>query len=159
MKRFTPNLKKITTSSASSDTLNALLETLENLEEIIIESDEDEWELSEKVYPKIKKLSCCFELNVEQFSKQFPNLETLELNIIWKSESFIVDLLNGFKLLKKLQMSIRCKSELDPEPVLQCLQEHGGSLEEAEVYFRFPRLQTVPEFAIEKKPGGSFCIK
>jgi hypothetical protein len=131
---------------------------LENLEEIIIESDEDDWDLSEKVYPKIKKLSCCFELNIEQFSKQFPNLETLKLNIIRKSESFIADLLNGFKLLKKLQMSIWCDAELDPEPVLQCFQEYGGNLEEAEADFRFPRLQAVPGFAIEKKPDGSFCI-
>jgi hypothetical protein len=156
MKRIAPNLKKLVIHEASSDTLNALLETLENLEEIKFECEE--WQLSEKVHPKIRQISCCFELNVEQFSKQFPNVESLELNIIWKSDSFIGDLLNGFKQLKTLQMNIRCDAELNPEPVLQCLQEYGGNLEEAQVDFRFPRLQAVPGFAIVKKSGGSFCI-
>jgi hypothetical protein len=75
MNRFTPNLKKIVICSTSSDTIYALLETLDSLEALKIERGR-EWEITEIVYPKIKYLGIVgFDHNVEQFTKQFPNLE------------------------------------------------------------------------------------
>jgi hypothetical protein len=81
MKRITPNLKKIEISCASSDTINALLENLENLESVKMRQC-DTWELSGKVHPKIKHLDCQsrFKFDVEQLTKQFPNLEFLNLS-------------------------------------------------------------------------------
>jgi hypothetical protein len=55
MKQFTPNLKKIIIRSDSSDTVDALLDNLENLESMRVVWGPI-WNESEKVYPKIKHL-------------------------------------------------------------------------------------------------------
>jgi hypothetical protein len=55
MKLITPNLKKIEIHCNSSDQINALLETLENLESVKILKGV--WKVpSEKFYPKVKYL-------------------------------------------------------------------------------------------------------
>ncbi len=52
MKRITPKLKKILIDCNSSATVNALLETLENLESVAIRGAK--WKIpSEKFYPKV----------------------------------------------------------------------------------------------------------
>jgi hypothetical protein len=81
MKRITPNLRKLGIySSSSSATVNALLDTLENLESI--DTWGEAWKIpSGKVYPKLKylKISTHFadKSKPESLVKVFPNLEYL----------------------------------------------------------------------------------
>jgi hypothetical protein len=56
MKRCTPKLKKIIIEFGTPETINALLDALDNLEILKI-SLFSEFQLSEKVYPKIKQFS------------------------------------------------------------------------------------------------------
>jgi hypothetical protein len=154
--RITPNLKKLAIHSASSDTVNAVLDTLENLESLEIK--EAQWEMSGKVHLKIKRLDvgCEFEftLKTEQFTQQFPNLEYLKINCSSSevTEPFFFKLLSGLKQLKTLYMKFDNNSLLDPEPVLQWFQRYGNHLEDAKIVF------VSSDFAIEKRPRGAFCI-
>ncbi len=159
MKKITPNLKKIVVSSASSDTINALLETLENLEVLSILWSE--WKLPDTVYPIIKDLQVkrptnCIELDIEKISKIYPSLESFTLSRTLRSDdkAFFIYLLSELKQLKKLVMQF--ESELEPESVLDCFQEYGEHLKIAYISFIHPALTR--HFAIEKSPGGSFCI-
>ncbi len=81
MKRITPNLRKIVARSASSDTINAMLDNLENLKSVRFVGASS-WEPSGKVYPNIKylNLSNRYRDFAEQFKKMFPNLEELNLS-------------------------------------------------------------------------------
>jgi hypothetical protein len=150
MKRIAPKLKKIRICSSSSDAVNALLETLENLESVKIQYGE--WEISsEKFYPKVKyfDVPVVNYLNAEQFTKTFPNLATLRIgtcSLDEEPESFLVTLLSELKQLKELCMQIWTDLELDPESVLQCFQQHGKHLEKVYVDFDF-------KFVIEKSSG------
>jgi hypothetical protein len=160
MSRITPNLKKIVIDSSSSETLYALLETLEHLEAVKIERGR-EWELTEKAYPKIIYLEVvCFHHNVEQFTHQFPNLEFLRFNQnrFEATESFFIKLLSGLKQLKTLYMEIWNTFELESESVLQCFQEHGKLLEDTRIVFRLFGRRALLDFAVEKRPGGLYCI-
>jgi hypothetical protein len=159
MKRITPNLKKIVICSASSETINALLTALENLE--ALKFDGFEWDvLSEKVHPKIKQFVFkYFNFPAEQFTKVFPNLEYLKVGecSFEAREPFFITLLSGLKRLKTLYMRIWISSKLDPEATLQCFQEHGEHLEDPKIIFNSKFKQF--KFVVEKGPGGSFCIQ
>jgi hypothetical protein len=163
MNRITPNLKKIVVHFASSDTINALLETLENLETVDI-YDVD-WEVPEKVCPKIKYLHVFrtveFRFSADQFSRVFPNLEYFKLTncIIDVTESFFVTLLSRLKQLKTLYLHIYSDSKLVPQSLLQCFQKYGNNLENASVVFGLRNLKS-PPFKIDKGTGtgGSFSI-
>jgi hypothetical protein len=162
MKRITPNLKKIAIHEVSSDTINALLETLENLEVLKIQGLR--WEMSERVHPKIKYLdvNCTFEftLRADQFGKIFPNLEYLKVHCcrIDVIEPYIIKLLSGLEQLKTLQMHIWSDSDLNADSILHCFQNYGGKLEDANIFCKFHKWDIQLWFAIEKKSGGSFCI-
>jgi hypothetical protein len=160
MKRITPKLKKIVLRSGTSDTMNALLETLEKLESVKIQQGPGT--LNKKVYPNIKYFSVSteFKFSAAQFSKMFPNIECLKLFrcVTEITEPFLVTLLSGLKQLKTLQMNIQNYSGLDRESALQFFQQYGSSLEEASVSFRISDSETVPGFSIKKRPGDSFCI-
>jgi hypothetical protein len=157
LNQITPNLKKIEITSVSSDIVNAVLKTLENLESL--EIDTVEWKMIEKVYPKMKRLSFVhspLKLNPQEFSKAFPNLEYLKIDRgITVNESFFAELLSGLKQLKRLHMRIRSGYKLDPKLVLQYMQEHGKQLEEVEIPFNiFNSLGLgFKVFTIEKKLG------
>jgi hypothetical protein len=140
MKRITPNLKKIEIHSYSSDQINALLETLKNLESVKIEYEG--WEISnENFCPKVKYLHVNSNLNAEQFTKNFPNLESLKIgtfSLVEEPKSFFVTLLSELKQLKTLDMNIWTNLELDRESALQCFQQYGKHLIDVYVYFTFP---------------------
>jgi hypothetical protein len=162
MKRITPNLKKIEIHCYFSNKINALLETLENLEVVKIVSNEY-WEMSEKVYPKIKQLSVYLateaHFNAELVPKVFPNLEYLDIQDaeIEITEALFLTLLSGLKQLKTFNMGIGSETdfELDPDSTLRCFQENGKHLTEADIdlskYYR-------STMRIVKKPGYPFSI-
>jgi hypothetical protein len=163
MRRITPNLKKIVIHSATPETVNAMLETLQSLESVKIRAN---WNMSEKVYPNIKQLHVNanrFSLNAEQMTKHFPNLEDLQIygGFMEAPEALFIELLSGWKRLKTLYMQIWTRSEVDSESALRWMQVHGEHLENASIIFGF----VDPEFfwidhvyAIERKTGGTFCI-
>ncbi len=169
MKRITPNLRKIEIQYVSSDTINAFLESLENLESVEIYCEN--WEISsEKVLPNMKHLevysTSCFEINVAQLTHQFPNLEFLKIvqNSFAPTEPFSVTLLSGLKRLKTLEMDIRSETKIDSEFVLPCFEKYGSHLETVQVRAVEKRnLMKEPHgvigFAINKKPNESFCFK
>ncbi len=135
MKRITPNLKKLRIQNARSDTINALLESLKNLEKVTIGSEN--WEnSSEKVCPKVKHLEIypssdyAFEISVDQLTHQFPNLEFLKIDCVCfeVKEPFFVTLLSGLKRLKTLRMYIRNVIKVDSEFVLPCFEKYGSHL-------------------------------
>jgi hypothetical protein len=166
MKRITPKLKKIEIFCDSSDTINALLDTLENLESVAIRGAK--WKIpSEKFYPKVKYLLALkldSDLNAEQITTTFPNLETLiisKCSLDEEPESFLATLLSELKQLKELRMGTSHLTDLglDREYVLQCLQEHGKHLEEVYVDFSFTESEIdTAELIIEKNPGGSYSV-
>jgi hypothetical protein len=150
MSRITPNLKKLEIQLGTPQTINALLETLENLESLRLHF---EFRPSEKVYPKIKEFSGNdFNFNVEQFTQQFPNLEVLSFRLrSVRTESFFATLLGGLKQLKTLDVGIWTDVDVDPEPVLQWILDFGKHLEEAKILFGINSLNN----NIKK----SFCIR
>jgi hypothetical protein len=159
MKRITPNLKKLAIQSATSNTINAFLETLDTLESVKIQ---DDWNMSEKVCLNIKQLhvkTSGFKFNTDQFPKIFPNLEVLKIEALYLdvTESFFVKLLSGLKQLKTLCMRIWSRPGLARESALQCFEDHGKHLEDVNIIFVCEPKETT--YAIEKKPGGAFCIK
>jgi hypothetical protein len=162
MKPIAPNLSSLVIHDASSDTLDALLETLDNLKSVKIPSGR--WKMGGKVYPKIKHLeaTCTFDVqnSAERLTKQFPNLEYLWISFhqIHLTDSFFTTLLSGLKRLKLLDMWISHQSEVDPKSILEFFQEHGNHLLEADIFFEFPNSETAVDFTIKKLPGGSFCI-
>ncbi len=83
MKQITPNLKKLKVHSASSDTINALLESLEKLESLEIRT-QTTWQMSLKKYPKMKHIHIyCGSHHIfiyGELSKLFPNLESACIN-------------------------------------------------------------------------------
>jgi hypothetical protein len=88
------------------------------------------------------------------------NLETLLIGdcLIEVTESFFVALLSGLKQLKTLYMRIfKSATEFTPESALQCLQQHGENLREANVVFE-SKSETAPRFAIQKRSEGLFCL-
>jgi hypothetical protein len=117
--------------------------------------------LPEKVYPKIKYLdaSSRFQFNPEHFTEIFPNLEFLKVqqSHIEITESFFINVLTGLKHLKKLYLKILIQyCELNSDQVLECFQEYGKHLEEVNIVFGHLEYFA---YAIEKRPGGSFCLK
>ncbi len=161
LKRIVPNLKKLVIHAAFSNTINAILETLDSLESVKIQNA---WVMSRKVCPSIKHLRVAlykFEFNAELLTKKFPNLEDLKINdcSLEVKESFFAMLLSGLKQLKTLCLRIWSRSKLDPESALRWMQVHGKHLEEVNIIFYFPDPKIDPMYAIEKKPGGAFCIK
>jgi ribosome assembly protein YihI (activator of Der GTPase) len=142
MKQITPNLKKIKILCNSSDTINALLETLENLESVKIEYNK--WKISsEKFFPNVKYLDVARlnYLSAEQISKTFPNLKSLEIEkstLDEEPKSFLVTLLSKLKQLKTLRLRLEIWTDrvLDRESVLQCFQQHGKHLEDVQVDFQ-----------------------
>jgi hypothetical protein len=165
MNRITPNLKKVLIYSAPSDTINALLETLKNLESVEIEAAN--WEVdNEIVCSNIKhlKVSCGrhFKFSAEHFTQQFPNLEYLRIYecSIEVTEPFFATLLAGLKRLKKLEMWINCDYgfDLDLESVLQWFNKYGKQCEDVRAAFTVyiaPKV-TVEKYAISKCPGELF---
>jgi hypothetical protein len=141
MKRITLSLKKLEIYSiSSSDTVNALLKTLDNLESMRVWKAEI-WEIpSGKVYPKIKRFSISSNFadksRPECLVSVFPNLEFLWISTKSSSlatEPFFVELLNGLKQLKSLYITIDVDTTLDQESTLQCFQKYWSHLEEAEI--------------------------
>jgi hypothetical protein len=151
LQRCTPKLKKIEINFGTPQTINAMLETLDNLENLKI-SLYSQFQPSEKVYPKIKQFSCNdFNVDVEQFSQQFPNLEALSFSLrSVEMETFFGTLLSELKQLKTLKM--RIWSDADPEPVLQWILRHGKHLEEAKICQMNggPNNNTIKSFCIRK---------
>jgi hypothetical protein len=142
MKFVTPNLRKIKLWTDSSDTIiNALLHTLEHLESMEIYSCKYwAWKIpSYKIHPKIKYLKLCFvyddQFNAEQFTKIFPNLESLDIAFQPRNftESFLVTFLSGMKQLKVLLLGT---SEVcfGIEFALQCIRDYGENLETFKLY-------------------------
>jgi hypothetical protein len=168
MRRITPNLKKISIRREPSDTINALLETLENLENVIIWRCF--WEnTSEKVLPKIKHLEVDnrfgSKFSAAQLAHQFPNLEFLkfEQSSFEVTESFFVTLLSGLKRLKTLQMGIQSDSKLETDFILPCFEKYGKHLETVRVSIENRNLLQghirVVGFRIEKEPDEEFRFK
>ncbi len=158
MKRITPRLRKIEVYCKSSDQIDALLETLQNLESVKIKNGQ--WKVpSEKFYPKVKYLhvSRLDYISADQISKIFPNLELLtiyECSLNHEPESFLVTLLSQLKQLKTLDMEIWSDLELDPESVLQCFQQYGKHLEDVQVAFSFQSLEIVQIYTFKKSAEG-----
>jgi hypothetical protein len=152
MKRITPKLKKLKIQFGTPQTINALLETLENLE--AIEFASREWAVPfGKVYPKIKEFSGNgFNVNVEQFTRQFPNLEALDFSLRSFETEFFATLLSGLKQLKTLKMRIWSDADVDLEPVLQWIFQHGKHLEEAKFFFE-------TNGGLNNNINKSFCIR
>jgi hypothetical protein len=153
LQRCTPKLKKLKIQFGTPQTINGLLDTLENLE--IIEFDGHQWNVPfEKVYPKIKQFSCNgFNVDAEQFSQQFPNLEALSFRLrSVETESFFATLLGGLKQLKTLFVRIWSDADVDPEPVLQWILQYVKDLEEAKFFFG---TNDGPNNNVKK----SFCIR
>jgi hypothetical protein len=168
MKRITPNLKTIEIKYAASNTINALLETLENLENVIV--CRCIWEnTSKKVLPKIKHLEVDnrfgSEFTADHLAHQFPNLEFLKIEQInfEVTEPYFVKLLSGLKRLKTLQMDIQSDSKLESEFILPCFKEYGKHLETVHVRAvenRNPLQERsgVIGFTIEKQPNEDICF-
>jgi hypothetical protein len=160
MKRITPNLKKIVIQFACSETINAVLETLENFETIKL-WNVTSWELTEKIHQNIKKLhlDCKFEFkfNAEQFSQQFPNLEYLRIDLCSSNQPFLATLFTQLKRLKILYMKVFCYYDFEPKSALQCFQDGGKTVEDAKIVFWFSDSRSV-RFAAEKRLGGPVCI-
>ncbi len=168
MKRWTPNLKEIEIQNACSDTINALLESLEHLEKVKFWSSHLELS-SEKVYPKMKHLDVDANRYVSvyraaQVSQQFPNLEFLKFDRVSfePTESFFVTLLSGLKRLKTLELDIQTDTKIESDFVLPCFEKYGSHLEEVQVRaVQDPNLMKdrsgVIEFTIDKKLDG-FCF-
>ncbi len=166
MKRISPNLKKIKIQYATSDTINALLETLESLESVKTQCEK--WETSsEKVHPNLKHLvvfpTLDSEFTAAQLAHRFPNLEFLTFDQIKfeVTESSFVTLLNGLKRLKTLVMGIRSDTKLKSDFILPCFEKFGKHLEEVHVSALEDRnfLQShirVVGFRIEKEPNEGF---
>jgi hypothetical protein len=156
MKRITPNLRKIEIWEASSETINALLETLENLESVKIA--DSKWRIPRgKVYPKIKYFDAYFnvEVDTEYFPNLFPNLEYFNFDSLCYHDLlhvFFIDLLRKLRKLKIFHVSIHVNGPLNSEAALRSFQCFGGHLKDAKVNF-------LHEFAVEKRPGGSYFIK
>jgi DNA-binding Lrp family transcriptional regulator len=155
MKRIAPNLKKIQIHFAPSDTIDALLETLKNLESVKIVGGT--WKKSEKVYLKIEALhiESVQEIIVEQFATKFPNLVDLTIQFcrIDLTISAFVTLLSELKQLRKLRLDyVRSGLEVDRESVLQCFRDHGTKLEEyfINVSFSIESAKDVPVMKIRK---------
>jgi hypothetical protein len=163
MKRITPNLKKISIYSTPSETINALLGNLEDLEEVHILGLNISWDIpSEKVHPKIKLFDVYggFKIPAEKLAKMLPNLETLLIGdcLIEVTESFFVALFSGLKQLKTLNMHIfKSATEFTPESALQCFKQHGENLREANVVFE-SKSEIAPRFAIQKRSESLFCL-
>jgi hypothetical protein len=164
MNQITPKLKKIEIRCDSSDTVNALLENLENLKSVTIGDDCKNWIVpSEKFYPKVK----CLDVptlnnpNAEQITKTFPNLETMKIYTCYLVEPilFLITLLNELKQLKTLRLGTQSHLVLDRESALECFQQHGKHLEDVYVRFNSFFSENVRLFVI-KRPGKSFlfCI-
>jgi hypothetical protein len=145
VKKFAPNLKKIQISLASSDTINSLLENLENLESVKINGSVA-WDLPpNKVYPKLKHLHIAHlfarRISAERLTEMFPNLEYFRVfRFLDKFESAqsLHTLLKGMKRLKKLRLDDVHEQGfnsniLAPEFVLQCVRDGGKKLKEIEV--------------------------
>jgi hypothetical protein len=174
IKRITPNLKKLVIHEASSDTINAMLETLDNLEAAKIRTYD--WKIGQKVCPKIRYLDASFKsrFSAEKFSKLFPNLEYLKIDhcSVEVSESFFINLLSDLPQLKTFYIKVWSSTELNPKTFssapLQCFQKHGKHLEEANIVYEWAiavrqpvwsqYVSDVGRFAIEKRPEESFCI-
>ncbi len=155
MMQLTPKLKKIVINFGSPQTINAMLDTLENLEILEI-STQSVLQLSQKVYPKIKQFSVNdlnFNFNAEQFTQQFPNLEALEFNMRYvEMESFFATLLSGLKQLKTVVMRMWSDADVDHETVLQWFLRYGKHLEEAKIVFG-----SIGD--LDMKNRNSFCIR
>jgi hypothetical protein len=153
MNRITPKLKKLKIQFGTPQTINALLETLENLE--AIEFASREWAVPfGKVYPKIKEFSYNdFDFNVDQFTQQFSNLKALSFSLhAVQTESFFATLLSGLKQLKTLFVSIWSDADVDLEPVLQWILRHGKHLDEAKIFFE-------TNGGLNNNIKKSFCIR
>jgi hypothetical protein len=163
MKRITPNLKKLLIHSRSLDTINDLLAALENLEAVKIKDSIQK--IPEKFCPKLKRLevSCSgdFKLTAKQILQNFPNLEFLRISVcsVKVKKSIFVGLLSGLKQLKTFYMGMWVVNELYPEPVLQWFQKYGRNLEDTHVAFGRREFKQWRSFFIEKRPGGSLCVK
>jgi hypothetical protein len=169
MKRITPNLKKIKFLPYSSDTINALLDTLENLESMEIDYlyTNCTWKIHlENVYPKIKYLhvSCRFDGNfsAEQFTKIFPNLEYLSIYCPFEvTESSLITVLSELKQLQQLYLETG-NLKFNPEVALQCFRDYGKHLRSLRIgfYCDFGKtLKIIPGFEIWEKPGKLISIQ
>jgi hypothetical protein len=161
MKRITPNLKKIDTIVDSSDKINALLETLENLESMRIRGRH--WEISKKYYPKMKHLEVSLEyyshFNAKPIPKVFPNLEYLRISScqVDITEALFIELLSGLKRLKTFKLRIQSEADLklNSDSAFQCFQQHGKHLADVQIDLLN---SSSSGFRILRKPGSSFCV-
>jgi hypothetical protein len=166
MKRITPNLKKITIFTGSSDTFNALLDNLENLEWVRI-TTEGVWKMSGKVYPKIKYL--CSNTRTRYNPKLFPNLEYLcngpvnhwTMEPLEVLESSLATLFDELKQLKQFYLKIFYDSDLDLESIFNCIRDHGKNVEEFKIeisYYRNiimpgPKICKISDIVRYSRPG------
>ncbi len=167
MKRTTPKLKKIELGAAlTSDAFSAVLESLEDLE--YLEVSIIDWEITEKVYPKIKQLDMfstdCLKsgASAEMFTKVFPNLEYLRIKEIPQdpvrvTESFFITLLTGLKQLKSLHLNIHSDTGFYCKFMLPCFRKYGKHLEEVDVsgfVIEQGSFEPLPKFELKKEPGN-----
>jgi hypothetical protein len=165
LKRIAPNLKKIVmTTRCPSTTINALLESLENLEWMRFYCGT--WEMAENikfVCAKLKHIfaSCDYNSNIsaELFTKVLPNLEFLHINLLEITESSLVTMLSRMKLLKKLQLRAKVDLKFDSEFALGCIRGFGRNVEELEIDAEYGRYKyqckSVAGFDIKECPGKS----
>jgi hypothetical protein len=165
MNQITPNLKRLWFQSVSyADRINVLLEALDGLESVKIEGTD--WRMSDVVHPNIKYLHvrCDFKFSAEKLVRRLPNLRYLKIErtAMEATEPFFITMLSRLKQLKTLYMQIWSNLEfgwaVDRQSTLQCFQQYGEHLDDANVVFRPPDLQMIRGFAVEKQSGGSFCI-
>jgi hypothetical protein len=138
LKRIAPNLKELEIESGSSEVMNELLENVEKLESIVFHHQHHEWKLSEKGFscPNVKLIYNGDVIDcetVEQLTKMFPNVETLDVFLPAKFDLLesIRTILQEMKKLKKLYLNQSLDGvALDTNAVLQGILDSGSNLEE-----------------------------
>jgi hypothetical protein len=132
MKRITPNLKKLVVQFASAETINAMLETLDNLETLKVRRRAN-WSIPAKPHPKIKYIKIDPDCEVTtDYPTKFPNLQRLHLRSCPTelTETLLIDLLTGLKRLKELRLINRKNYMIiDAQTALKCFREFGRGLE------------------------------
>jgi hypothetical protein len=167
MKLITPNLKKIRVLSYpfSSEQINTMLDSLEHLESMYVLSKALNLP-TDKVYQKLKFIHIEYrygqKFSLEDFMKMLPNLETLRLDYgpFEVTGSFLIELLSGFKKLKRLSLSTRVL-KLDAEEALRCIRDYGGNLEEFGVNacVVIEPYKIFDEYKMSENPGRQISIK
>jgi hypothetical protein len=134
MNRLVPNLRKLRMSTNSSNIVNWILESMQNLESLTVDNDACVWKIPNgSIFPKIKHLDVDdkFKFNARKLAKAFPNLESLKIEYSASKikKSTLVALLTELKQLEELELSTHTgKVALTHEFVVQTVQNYGKKL-------------------------------